>query len=417
MPKSRSPVDLWYVRLMIAANGDVCACCGKPLSLEDCTRADVHKDPDAVQRGHIVKRNPDGSNDEMENLVPVHKSCNNKHTRSTVMPFAHLSTDYFLQLGVRLLKRIPVKIPCRVGPHENGDHPNVVLTTEVNEKTVFIDLGNSKIETKKEVSTWSSQHGPLEAKRIVDEVIESQTDPRLPAPFPKVRDAMIELATKKTREAFLLIRDGFLHKRPWVLDERTCQLHRGAWETDFVGSADAYEKVGRRLKEAEEKKRRDSDQSMADFHRMRRRENFLKVLRFADSPALLEVPDAKEWFDHVKSRENSPGDVTEEESRKSLELLMSLTIADRELRKVSQESFEAFRRLVLAPLFKKLKYGDQQFWSSKLQGLKTEDELKSLAGKIEAFILNQPKPAEVKVGFEPEEKQDEDEPGPEAFLF
>ena len=187
--RRRPPADLWFLTLALEAQDFKCFCCGRAITLETC------------QRGHIDKRNLDGSNDGPENIVPICESCNRQHAKSEITPHDHLAADYFERLRVLLLMRIPGQISCKV----MGASRKVILTTHVDENTCFIDLQNSELDPRIQVYARSRKVTPDEAKKVVDDFVAEamRREDAVPAPDETAQRLMMSKVMDTSAEAFL----------------------------------------------------------------------------------------------------------------------------------------------------------------------------------------------------------------------
>jgi hypothetical protein len=210
----RPPADLWFVQLALEAQGYKCFCCGKVLTLTTC------------QRGHIDKRNLDGSNDGPENVAPICERCNKQHAKSEIAPHNHLAPDYFERLRILLLARIPGEISCKV----MASSRKVILTTERDENTYFIDLKNSKFDPRTEVYNRSRKLTPNEAGKLADDLIGKAAQHGAPDPLDANRRTMISKALDFGADAFQRVGTRMLRKQMWRIDDRTDMIF---WQRVF----------------------------------------------------------------------------------------------------------------------------------------------------------------------------------------
>jgi hypothetical protein len=215
---------------MLEANGSKCFCCGRAITLETC------------QRGHIGKRNPDGSNDGPENIGPICQPCNSHHVKDQITPYDHLAPDYFGRLRILILAQIPGPISCKL----MAPSRKLILTTQVDENTHFIDLEHSEFDPRTEVYTTSRKLSPDEAKGIVENFVTEtrRNDNTVPAADDVQQRLMISKVMDNGAKAFLRVGNRVVLLRRWQDSNGRIDLY--FWKREIVDSFYHHESEARR---------------------------------------------------------------------------------------------------------------------------------------------------------------------------
>lgn len=207
MSGKRPPVDRWLLEEMLAANDGRCGCCGKEITLATC------------QRGHRIKRKPDGSNDGPENFFPVCAQCNKGNTLSEITPASALRSDFFERIALRILARIPAQYHCNMV----ANHRRVVLTSQPTENSYVIDFKNSEFDAATEVYFWSVQRARKltvdQAEKLLDDFITAAEKEGAPAPIDKTR--LTAAVVDRGEGALARVRNRVLRESSWILDAKS----------------------------------------------------------------------------------------------------------------------------------------------------------------------------------------------------
>jgi hypothetical protein len=305
-PPRRPPVDLWLLELMLEAQGFKCFCCGRAITLETC------------QRGHIDKRNLDGSNDGPENVAPACVPCNKAHGKADMMPHDHLALDYFERLRILILVRIPGRISCKL----MAPSRRVILTTQADENTYFIDLKNSEFDLRTEVYYRSRKLTPDEAKKVVGNFIAEtmRSDESVPAPDDLAQRLMASRVMDYGDDAFLRVGNRVVRLQRWR--DPNGRIDFNFWKREIVDNFYRHEKEARREERASEEDAKKVAASRLEWEQRNREARWVQYLLAADV-AFPATHEDNEFVAAVRAEKEAgvARDVTEEELQRSRDVI------------------------------------------------------------------------------------------------
>jgi hypothetical protein len=309
--KKRPPrIDEVTWRIFVRACGGRCCACGREKKLE---------------QGHI-QRHADGGQLVFENLIPLCKPCNGKHSRGFTRdsrPAGWLDAFWKLMLAENHVAL-------------GWQHPNHGANTLPDAKSIenngFFDMDSVEFVAKSSnITPTADSPSPRpmterEARSLMWNLFEKSKPCTFPPkrPLGKRQDQMMSLAMRHGREDFEMAGGAFLREEPWVVgdvDRGGGYAQADSW-AHFCDSFDGYLKDGqaRRLRDA----------ARAELRKVE------DAKRAAEGIVYLRQ---KRWNDYMLAARVQPWpDMTPEDSTFVAELVAEKAAG--EVRDVSEERFQ-----------------------------------------------------------------------------
>ncbi len=320
MKRRQTRIDDTTWQLFVRACGGRCCECRKDKEL---------------QQGHL-QRHADGGQLIFENLIPLCKSCNAKHSKE----FTRDSRPDDWRDAFFKLLLAENGIGLRWQPHAQGG--NHIGAMQAADATAFVDLQQLKFVEKNSYITTCEQLPPTEplsesaARALLRQLFEKSKECaiRPKRAFAKRQDQMMLFAIRNGSEAFRIAGEEFLRESPcpWVVgdENRGGYAQADSWQ-HFCESFDDYLKDGRarRVRIAAQERKAEADRKEAEIR-------------------TAEAARAVRWSDYIRIDVPPWPEITEEDKTFVLAVAAEKADAGSEVRDVSDErlnqSYAVFRR-------------------------------------------------------------------------